>query len=117
MCVISQYEFGCVVVDGKTYRSDLLILPDAIHADWWREEGHELRIADLWELERLADPLAVLVVGTGESGRMAVPAETCEWLAGQGIELRIAPTAGACDLYNALASRGVRVAAALHLTC
>lgn len=115
--MISEYEFGRIVVDGKTYRSDVLILPDGVHPDWWREEGHELRTVDLWELERLEEKPAVLIIGTGESERMAVPADTREWLAGLGIESRVAATADACDLYNALAAQGVRAAAAMHLTC
>ena len=101
----------------RTYRADLLILLDGIVPDWWREEGHELAIADLWDVESAAEKPAVLVVGTGAYGMMNVPAGTRAWLAGLGIDLREAPTAEACDLYNALAAQGIRVAAALHLTC
>jgi hypothetical protein len=119
---ISDYEFGRVVVNGRTYCADLLILPDAVVPDWWREEGHDLSVADLWEVERravesAAEKPAALVVGTGTYGMMNVPAETRDWLAGLGIDLHELPTAEACERYNALAARGVRVAAALHLTC
>lgn len=117
MGVISEYEFGRIVVDGTTYRSDVLILPDGVHPDWWRNEGHELAVADLWELERAGEKPAVLVVGSGANGRMAVLPETRRWLAEQGIELRVARTDEACRLYNALREQGVNVAAALHLTC
>ena len=114
---ITDYEFGRVVVDGQTYRADLLILPGATISDWWREESHVLAVADLWEIERLDDRPAVLVVGTGAYGMLDVPAETRAWLAGRGIELLDLPTTEACTRYNALAAQGVRVSAALHLTC
>ena len=117
MSRISEYEFGRIVVDDKTYRADLLILSDGVHAEWWRNEGHELAVVDLWELERLQETPAVLVVGTGTYGRMMVLEETREWLDARGIELREGKTAEACTLFNRLFDRGERVAAALHLTC
>lgn len=117
MSRISEYEFGRIVVDGKTYRADLLILSDGVHADWWRNEGHELAAVDLWEVERLDEKPVMLVVGTGAYGLMVVLPETREWLNVQGIELREARTEEACTSFNSLFDRGERVAAALHLTC
>lgn len=117
MARIGEYEFGRVVVDGQTYRADLLILPDGVHPDWWRGEGHELAVEDLWELEEAAEKPTTLVVGTGASERMTILDSTRAWLAAQGIELREGPTEWACRLYDRLSDQGVRVAAALHLTC
>jgi len=37
--VIDGYSFGRIVVEGKEYTSDLIIYPDHIQGDWWREEG------------------------------------------------------------------------------
>ena len=63
--------------------------------------------------------LAVLIVGTGAYGRMAVPEATRRWLAAQGIEVHIAPTSEAAKLLNELlaADPAGRVAGAFHLTC
>lgn len=114
---IDDYAFGRVTIDGTTYHSDLLILPDGVRPDWWRNEGHELAVADLWELTQAKRLPRILVVGTGAYGRMKVLPETKEWLKRQGIELREAPTAEACRQFNVLAGQSEDVAAALHLTC
>jgi len=113
--MIERYEFGRIVVDGKGYSADLIIFPDRVMSDWWREEGHELRPVDLWEVVR-ARP-KVLVVGTGHSGMMRVPPETERYIREQGIQLIVEPTAQACRTYNRLRERGEDVVAALHLTC
>ncbi len=70
---IDSYEFGVIVVDGRIYRTDLLIWPGRIKADWWRAEGQRLQLPDVAEaLEALPQ---VLVVGTGAYGRMEVDRE------------------------------------------
>jgi hypothetical protein len=118
--MIEKYEFGSLIVDGKEYHSDVIILPEAapggqrVDANWWRKEGHRLDKADVDKVTG-AKP-EVLVVGTGYYGRMKVPEETAEFLSGLGIELYAQPTKEACQKYNEL--EGTRkVAAALHLTC
>ena len=47
---IDEYAFGRMVVDGKTYRKDLILLPEGIREDWWRDEGHSLSKADLTDV-------------------------------------------------------------------
>ena len=44
---IDSYEFGRIVVDGRAYSQDLILLPDGIQDSWWRQESHLLQIADL----------------------------------------------------------------------
>jgi len=44
---IDQYAFGKIVIDGKTYTSDVIIYPEKVDASWWRKEGHRLQPADL----------------------------------------------------------------------
>lgn len=112
---IEAYSFGRVVVDGKEYRSDLIIYPGRIDASWWREEGHELRPGDLESI--LAAAPEVLVVGRGAAGVMRVLPETEALLKEKGIELRADKTDPACKVYNELAAAGRKVVAALHLTC
>lgn len=111
---IDSYEFGSIVIDGRTYRDDLLIWPGHIKHDWWRSEGHLLQLPDL--AEALAAAPQVLVVGTGESGRMQVDPELVAYLKDKGIELVARPTREACRSINELAGKR-RLAAALHLTC
>ena len=113
--MIDSYKFGQIVVDGRTYRRDLIIFPGQVQADWWRVQGHQLAVADLETV--LAQPPEVLVVGTGTFGRVKVLTETEQALAEQGVELVARPTKAACKHYNELAAAGRHVVAALHLTC
>ena len=43
---IDSYSFGRIVINGKTYTSDVIIFPDKVDASWWRKEGHLLQLAD-----------------------------------------------------------------------
>jgi hypothetical protein len=112
---IDAYEFGRVVVDGREYRADVIILPERVVADWWRVEGHGLAPEDLKEVVA-AEP-KLFIVGTGSYGAMSVPADTATYLEGRGIKLEAYDTARAACRYNELAAGGERVAAGLHLTC
>jgi len=112
--VIEEYAFGRLVVDGRTYSSDLIIYPDRVEDGWWRKEGHRLGAEDL-EAVLAASP-EVLVVGQGQSGLMRVSEEVRRVIEAQDIEFLAAPTGEAVEHYNRLAPRR-RVVAALHLTC
>jgi hypothetical protein len=111
---IDRYEFGSIVIDGRPYRQDLLLWPGHIKSDWWRREAHLLQAADV--AEALAADPQVLVVGTGQPGRMQVDPDLAAYLQDRGIDLVAVPTREACQLINQLASKR-RLAAALHLTC
>jgi hypothetical protein len=113
--MIDRCEFGQIVIDGQTYRSDVIIFPHRVEASWWRAKGHELAVADLRDV--LRDPPEVLIVGTGRYGRMVVLPETEQTLASRGVELIAQATEPACKTYNEMAAAGRRVVAALHLTC
>ena len=111
---ISHYSFGRIVVDGKSYTSDIIIYPDRVDDSWWRKEGHNLSIDDLKGIIDAAP--AVLIIGTGYNGLMAVPEETVEALTSRGIEVHALRTTQAVELYNRLEKDG-NIIAALHLTC
>ncbi len=103
-----------VVIEGKRYTRDVLVLPDRVVPEWWREEGHSLAVADLQWVTEVSPQ--VLVVGLGHMSRMRVLPEASEWLAQRGVELMSGSTPWACETYNRL-RLDRRVAAALHLTC
>ncbi len=114
MAHIESYSFGHLTVDGKTYTSDLIILPGGIHADWRRKRGHSLHSDDLETIVQAAPK--VLVVGTGSLGQMKVSKATLAYLAGKGIRVVVERTGLACQRYNELAA-DEPTAAAFHLTC
>ena len=113
---IDSYSFGKIVVDGETYTSDVIIHSARVEDTWWRREGHRLQIDDLAAVFESGPN--TLVVGTGYYGNMKVPESTLDHLRGKGIDVHVAQTVQAVDLFNELVSDADRkVAAALHLTC
>lgn len=112
---VQTYDFGKINIEGKTYTSDVIILPEAVKDSWWRKEGHRLQIEDLTDVVE-AKP-DVVVIGTGYYGRMAVPAETKSFLESKGIEVRAVETSKAVKEFNKLQQQMGRIVAALHLTC
>jgi hypothetical protein len=111
---IDRYEFGLIVIDGQTFKTDILIWPGRIKSDWWRGEAHLLQLDDV--VEALAAHPQVLVVGRGDPGEMQVDPALAAYLKDQGVELMEHPTREACRIINDLDGRR-RLAAALHLTC
>ncbi len=95
---IDSYEFGRIVVDGRAYNQDLILLPDGIQDSWWRQESHLLQIADIAEV--LAAKPEVLIVGQGQPGKMQVDAALADYLKENRIELMAMPTAQACTTFN-----------------
>ena len=112
--MIESYDFGTIMINGRKFRSDVVIFPHKIDGNWWRNEGHLLSIDDVKEIVN-AKP-EILVVGTGYSGMMKILPQTEQTLKSSGIELIAAKTEKACKIYNDL-SKSKKVVAALHLTC
>ncbi len=112
---IERCEFGRVVVDGKSYTADLIVFPERVREGWWRREGHMLHPEDLEEVWPYRPQ--VLVVGTGQMGRMRISPEVERRLEAEGIQLLALRTAAACQTFNQLLATGTRAVAALHLTC
>ena len=112
---MAEYSFGRLVIDGREYRRDVIILPDAVIDNWWREEGHKLSLKDLQQV--VAAGVEVLVVGTGAYGLMKVPDQVREKLLDKNIEVIVEPTGKAVKTFERLRSAGCKVAGAFHLTC
>jgi hypothetical protein len=112
---IDSYQFGKIVIDGKSYNSDLIICGGKVQSDWWRQQGHSLTADDLKTILK-AKP-SVLVVGCGASGLMVVPDQTRQALKERDIQLETYDSYKAAQKFNEFSEAGVNVAAALHLTC
>lgn len=111
---ITDYAFGRIRVDQESYDKDVVICPHRVHGPWWRKEGHRLDVDDLDVV--FAQKPRVLIVGTGYYGNMRVPEETRRSIESRGIELHVAPTREAVELFNTM-REAADVVAALHLTC
>ena len=113
MAQLEDYSFGRIKVDGQPQERDLIVLPDRVVTDWWRQDGHSLVIDDLREvLDELPDRL---IVGCGAQGRLEPSAAVLDELRRRGVDVEVLHTAEAVARYNQLDER--RTAAALHLTC
>jgi hypothetical protein len=112
---ITGYSFGQMEVDGKSYRSDIIILPNRVVDGWWRQEGHSLVPEDLVDVVAVGPK--VLVIGIGNSGRMNIPPTTISYLENKGIEVRSAPTGNAVELFDNIRREFRAVVGAFHLTC
>jgi hypothetical protein len=111
---IDTYSFGSIVIDGRRYTADVIILPDRVIANWWRKSGHSLVPDDL--LEIIPHKPDRLIIGTGSFGVMKVPPGTLEFLGNHGIEPVVMKTGEAVKEFNR-SEPGSNIAAALHLTC
>lgn len=112
--MIDRYQFGMMVVDGKKYTADLIILPERIISSWWRKEGHSLCLEDLAVV--INENIDVLVVGTGFMGLMKVRPEVWRAFQTKGTILLAEKTSQAVETFNRLALQK-RAAGAFHLTC
>jgi len=111
---ISHYSFGKIIIDDKTYTSDVIIYQDHIDTSWWRKEGHRLSVEDISDAIN-AQP-DIMIIGTGYSGMMKVPQETIKFITSKGIEIKVERTEQAVELFNSM-PKGKKVITALHLTC
>ena len=109
---ITHYEFGKITIDNTTFTNDVIVFPHRVKENWWREEGHHLKIKDLEEV--FAAKPHKLIIGTGASGVMEVDQEVIQHCKELNIELIIKKSEEACELYNH--EKGNTILA-VHLTC
>lgn len=110
---IDFYSFGKISISKKEYNSDLIIFPDKILDNWWREKGHLLQENDLKEVIEFEPDK--LIIGTGQNGRMKVPSFLINKLNKQNITTEVYKTDTAVKKYNK--REGDNIVCALHLTC
>jgi hypothetical protein len=112
--MIDSYEFGVIVINGQQYTSDVIIYPDEVRNNWWRQHGHWLGLEDI-NTVTTGDP-GLIIVGSGASAKMTVPPIVSQALRANGIDVIVEPTGQACKTYNQLSSTQ-KVVAVLHLMC
>jgi hypothetical protein len=111
---IDDYSFGRMVIDGKTYTSDVIIYPGKVDASWWRKEGHYLQSEDLADV--IAAGPDTVIIGTGNAGVMTVPRQTVAFLESKGIRVFVGKTGKAVQIFNDRQGSG-KIVGAFHLTC
>jgi len=112
--MIEDYSFGSIIIDGKSYDSDVIIYPDRVEGFWWRKRGHRLLLEDI--AEGLESAPEVLIVGCGASSMLRITNEVKQELDRRRIELIATDTAEACRIHNQFRGKE-RLVTCLHLTC
>jgi hypothetical protein len=106
---LEHHSFGRVTVDGHQHTRDLIVLPDRVVFDWWRE-GHALAIEDL---DAVLDELPErLVLGVGAHGRLRPDPTASRSSSAPREAVERLPTDAAVRRYGEHDER--RTAAALH---
>ena len=114
MQYINDFEFGRITINTKVFTSDIIIFPEKLAENWWREEGHKLQLNDIQDI--LEYYPEVFIIGTGTNSMMRVTDAVIQILNKRNIEYHILPTPRAVELHNQLSAKN-RVVTALHLTC
>lgn len=113
--MIEKYQFSSIVINGKTYTTDVVVTPSSVRDDWWRRDGHKLSMEDLEKI--MKNGPEAIVVGTGYSGKMRVLPDVVNFAQDNNIELIVKNTEDAIEEYNKLENDKVNVIGCFHLTC
>jgi hypothetical protein len=118
--LINSTKFGEVIIDGITYHQVLIIGDKVEERD--TEKLKELfdtshKIGD-WEIEALLkENPQIVIVANGRDGAMEVDENFSNEIQKKGIEVIIAKTPEAIEIYNEKVKKGKRVNSLIHTTC
>ena len=113
--MIDGFAFGSMVIDGRSYRSDLIIFPDGrVQGSWRRLHGHILAKQDIATLVESKPEL--IIAGAGVNGRMKPEPALERFLFQKNIRFMIGPNSQAVNWYNQH-YKDQKVGACFHLTC
>jgi uncharacterized protein len=107
---VQGYEPGRILIDGRSYRSGLILTPERIVDGWGPVDPAQLSQDDVAELVELAPQ--VIVIGTGQRQVFPAPAVYAGAVR-RGVGVEIMDTGAACRTYNILMAEGRRIVAGL----
>ncbi|MHB1428184.1 MAG: Mth938-like domain-containing protein [Rhodocyclaceae bacterium] len=108
--IVTAYEAGRIVINGRQLTRSLLLMPDHLDEEWGPVAYDRLALEHLSALT--AYSCDVVLIGTGIRQRFPAPALLRPLIeAGRGFE--IMDTAAACRTYNIIVAEGRLVLAAL----
>jgi hypothetical protein len=116
---IDELTFGSIVIEGKKYRRDVLILADGTvkkrRGGFLMYGSHKIKRQELEELSQ-GQP-EIIIVGTGTNGAAHIALEAESWAKGKNLSLLVQPSYDAVAKLNELAEQKKKVAALIHITC
>lgn len=102
MAKIDKFSFGSIVVEGKKYSQDVLILADGTVRKRGRSflifGSHNIRKEEIEELAQ-GEPEAI-IVGTGTSARASLTSEVENWAKEKNVSLLVQPSHDAIAKLN-----------------
>jgi hypothetical protein len=98
--LIEFYEFGRIVIDGKEYLKDDIVLPNRVIEGKWRKKGHKINEENLMSILEQENKIETIIFGTGNYGLVKITAEIREILESRGIKHFYEPTEKACETFN-----------------
>ncbi len=110
---IEEYKFGKIVVNNIEYKNDLKIFKNTVIPNWWRKEGHKLRIEDLPELKERPKKL---IVGKGYYGFMKLDNELKNYCLKNNIKIIEEKSKKAVEYFNNEEDKE-NTLFCIHLTC
>ena len=113
--MITEFSFGRIVVNGKTYTNDIKIINGQVIPEWWRKSGHRVVAEDMTDVFSFFSE--VVVIGKGSPGLLKSTASLKDHLAANRIELIEKKTSKAIEVFNGLFQQGRKVAAGFHISC
>lgn len=119
MAKIDKFSFGSIVIDGKKYSRDVLILADGTVR---KRKGGFLMFGSHGikkeEVEELAEDMPeAVIIGTGTSGKATVAPGVEGWAKEKNLSLMVQSSHKAVAELNKLTEQKRKVAALIHITC
>lgn len=119
---IDSTQFGEIIIDNKRYHQVLIIGKTVKERDF--EKLHALfntshKIGG-WEIDDLlSNKPKIIIIGTGQNGAMAAPRQSDfqNRDGGKDVELIIAETPQAIEIYNTRIKSEKHINALIHTTC
>jgi len=116
---IDSFRFGSIVIEGRKYGRDVLMLADGTvkqrKGGFWKFGSHVFKKEEIDELVR-ANP-EVIVLGTGTNARAKLASDAELLMKEANIELMAVPSHEAVERLTRLVEEGKRVSAIIHITC
>jgi len=116
---VDSISFGSIVIEGKKYRRDVLLLPDGSvkqrKGGFWIFGSHNIKREELEELSGAG--AEVCVIGTGTNSQAKLSKEAKSFAEQAKLELHILPSRQAAPKFNQLLETGKKAAALIHITC
>ncbi len=113
--MITDYQFGLMIINGHTYNYDIEVRWDGNILPWVRKEGHIFNSDDVQRAINIKPE--IIIFGTGDYGMARVAPETLTIINKQGIKAVTEKTPQAVQFFNNYLKKGKRVIGLFHLTC